>query len=197
MRRSIGALAVAVAAVATLAVPATAAVRDTNDGELPFYARVESGLVLADGDVAMVYFYRPPDCIPDDFNLLDFFDVPRVFSCGPPTTEGFNIWETGPFLDPAPFQSNLSQSGTVPVWFMDTDDYAAAVADGEVTIGELEALDPLVGAASRFREVLHPDGGAKVSMFVVAMRGHLEDGRAFVAKASGVNGNDQVTIKLG
>jgi len=194
--RRITALAVALALIGMVAAPAAASVRDTNAGELPFYARVEPDLVIADGDVAMVYFYRPPGCIPPDFNLLDFFDVPRVFACGPPTTDGFNIWETEPFLDPAPYQSNLHGLGAVPVWFVDTSGYMAAISDGELTIGELESLDPLVGAASLFTEVLHPDGGANVSKFAVRMKGHLDDGRSFLANISRVNGNDQVNITI-
>lgn len=195
--RRITALAAASALIGMLAAPAAAGVRYTEAGELPFYARVEPDLVIADGDVAMVYFYRPPDCIPAEFNLLDFFDVPRVFSCGPPTTEGFNIWETEPFLDPAPYQSNLHGLGAVPVWFVDTSDYTAAISDGELTIGELESLDPLVGAASGFTEVLHPDGGAKVGKFAVRMKGHLDDGRPFLANVSRVNRNNQVNITIG
>ena len=28
-------------------------------------------------------FYRPPGCILPEFNLITFFNVPRVFDCGP------------------------------------------------------------------------------------------------------------------
>jgi hypothetical protein len=57
----------------------------------------------------MIYFYRPPVCIPDEFNLLDFFDFSgAAFACGPPTIEGLTLWETGILVDPAPFFSKLS-----------------------------------------------------------------------------------------
>jgi hypothetical protein len=47
-----------------------------------------------------------------------------------------------------------------------------------VTIGELEALDPLMGVARRFTETLHPEG-ANNSLLVVNATGTLEDGRSF------------------
>ena len=90
-------------------------------------------------------FYRPAGCIPENFNLLSFFDPPRVFGCGPMTVEAFAIWENGPGLDPAPRQGRPRGLGAVPIWFVRTEDYVAASADGVVTIGELEALDPLMG----------------------------------------------------
>ena len=41
----------------------------------PFYARVGYQLLERDGWVA-IPFYRSPDLVPADFNLLDFFHVP-------------------------------------------------------------------------------------------------------------------------
>jgi hypothetical protein len=56
-----------------------------------------------------------------------------------------------------------------------------------LTIGELSALDPLVGHATHFNEVLHPDplpaiggGGNPVSKIIINAQGRLdEDGRRF------------------
>jgi hypothetical protein len=131
--------------------------------------------------------------VPEAFNLLDFFDVPGAFLCGPPTTDGFSIWETGPFLDPAPYQVKLQGRGAVPVWFLSTEEYVAAVSDGELTIGDLEALNPLKGTASQFNEVLHPLEVANVTKLIVRMKGHLDDGRQFQANSvsvgDGVNQN--------
>ena len=43
------------------------------------------------GEWAAIPFYRPADCIPADFNLLDFFD-PAAFAC-PSYVSGFEIWK--------------------------------------------------------------------------------------------------------
>ena len=72
------------------------------------------------------------------------------------TVEGFTIWETGPGLDPAPMHSRYLGLGAVPMWFVRTADYLAARADGVLTIGEVEALDPLMGHARLFGQVQHP-----------------------------------------
>jgi hypothetical protein len=85
-------------------------------GELPAYARIVTGT----GEWTPVIFYRPIDCIPENFNLLNFFDPPRVFACGPMTVDGFAIWETGPGLDPAPIHSRYRGLGEVPIWFVRT-----------------------------------------------------------------------------
>jgi hypothetical protein len=66
-----------------------------------------------------------------------------------PRLEVVRLWETGPGLDPGPIQSRYRGLGAVPVWFVRTEDYLAATADGVLTIGELEALDPLMGAGNQ------------------------------------------------
>lgn len=163
--------------------PSTAAVRDPNGGDVPFYARIEpGGFAISDGGLTMIYFYRAPECVPGDFNLLDFFDIPGAFLCELPlTTEGFTIWETGVFVDPAPFFSKLSGLGAVPVWFVPTSDYDDAISDGELTIGELEGLNPLKGTADQFNEVLKPSEVDNIPRLVVRLKGHLDDGRPFRA----------------
>ena len=165
----------AAAAIALGVVPgaASAQVR-VEPQQLPFYARAVTGT----GEWTPVIFYRPAGCIPESFNLLSFFDPPRVFGCGPMTVEAFAIWENGPGLDPAPRQGRQRGLGAVPIWFVRTEDYVAASADGVVTIGELEALDPLMGVAHRFTETLHPEG-ANNSLLVINATGELQDGRSF------------------
>jgi len=100
--------------------------------------------------------YRDPSCVPADFNLLDFFDIPRAFGC-PLAVQGFEIWQHGPGQEPAPIQVVESQGlGVVPVWFVSPSEYESATADGVLTIGELRALPSLqTGAADSFQEVLH------------------------------------------
>lgn len=181
------ALALAPILVSVLAVfvgagTAQAAVRQTIPEEQPgppFYARIISQ-VPGTEDQSAVVFYRDPACIPPDFNLLQFFDIPRAFGC-PLTVEGFVIWKNGPPpVDFAPIQQQLFGLGAVPVWFVSTADLNAATADDVLTIGELAALPSLVvGTASFFHETLHPTEGARVPMIEMNARGTLSDGRTF------------------
>jgi hypothetical protein len=164
------------AAIGLGVVPATAPAQVRVDPQqLPFYARIVTGT----GEWTPVIFYRPADCIPENFNLESFFDPPRVFACGPMTVDAFAIWETGPGLDPAPRQGRQRGLGAVPIWFVRTEDYLAALDDGVLTIGELEALDPLMGHARLFTETLHPEPPAENGLLVVNAKGTLQDGRSF------------------
>lgn len=161
-------------------------------GQVPFYPRIERGAVMHDGEWAMVYFYRPTECIPADFDLLDFFhlpseDDPGAFACGPPTADGVGYWENGPETDPAPVKMALDGMGAVPVWFVNTDEYRAA-RQGGLTIGELESLELRKGTASEFHEILAPGFALSVSA-----SGTLEDGTAFLAQHRGVKGEPEVT----
>jgi hypothetical protein len=66
-----------------------------DDGDVPFYARIEPHAILHTDDWAFVVCYRPPGCVPSTFNLLDFFDIPAAFACQPPTINGFLIVADG------------------------------------------------------------------------------------------------------
>lgn len=180
MRRSLIAV-VAVMAIALGLVPGTASAQSPRKREapspLPFYARSVTGIGEA---WSAVIFYRPVKCIPRDFNLLAFFDPPRVFECGPMTVETFAVWENGPGQAPfAPRQARARGLGAVPIWFVRTEDLDRAESDGVLTIPELEALDPLMGHASFFTETLHPSEAVKNVLLAVNARGTLEDGRSF------------------
>lgn len=172
-----------VAAAAALAVGLSAqgAYADVNltvPGEspgVPAYARVEQPGVFHTDEWAVVPFYRLPTCVPEDFNLMSFLDVPRAFGC-PLTVAGHEVWDNGPGQEPAP---NLAVvHGTdVPIWFASWPEMQAALSDGVLTIGELSALDSLVtGTADRYQEVLQPDPGG---LIVINARGTLSDGRSF------------------
>lgn len=148
-----------------------------DDGNLPFYARIERGEILHTEEWAFVVFYRPPECVRADFNLLDFFDVPAAFGCKPPTTDGFVIMADGANT---PLQSKLRGLGAVPVWFVRWPELSAAVTDGPLTITELANLPSLMtGSASFYTETLHPYGGAQVSKLTLVGSGTLQDGRSF------------------
>ena len=153
----------------------------------PFYLRDLQGT----GEWSVVYFYRPVRCVPRDFNLELFFDPPRAFGCGPMTVDTFAVWETGPGQDPfGPRQARARGLGEVPFWFVRTEDLLLASSDGVYTLSDLEALDPLMGTANFFTEVLHPGGAVENPLLVVNARGTLEDGRSFTVHLSITFGNE-------
>jgi len=171
-------------------------------GGVPGYARVETvdGHVLVpnDGTWAAVVFFRQPSCVPEDFNLLDFFDVPRVFGCEL-AVEGFEIWRNGPLAgDLAPIQAVSFGLGAVPVWFVRSDELEDNVGDGVLTIGELEECVSLQqGLASYFKETLHPSGGARQSKVEITARGALPDGGAFFLQVEATHNElKHVTIQF-
>jgi hypothetical protein len=145
-------------------------------------------------DWAAISFYRNPDCVPEDFNLLGFFDAPRAFDCVL-TVEGFEIWRHGPWAgDPAPIQTESFGLGAVPIWFVPWGELERAIgesgAPGEkhLMLGELEDLSSLLkGSASYFRETLHPSQPGRQTKTQIVARGTLEDGRAFFFQVSETN----------
>jgi hypothetical protein len=163
---------------------AGAAERSENT-PVPFYARIEHAVIIHDATWAAVVFYRPPSCVRAGFNLLDFFDVPAAFGCGPMAVEGFTVTKTPPL----PVQSLLRGLGEVPVWFVDWSELQAAVADHVLTISELAALPSLrEGAATFYHETLHPTGGAKQNKLTLVASGALTAGGDFFLQASEVEG---------
>jgi hypothetical protein len=144
----------------------------------PFYARV--GMQFFDnGKWLAIPFYRPPECVPPDFNLLEFFHFPGpagpgAFAC-PVLMSGRLLIEADAPLGTFPRKVWL-QGGNVPVWFVASDLFAAAAADGQLTIGELESLQPLKGVAS-YHEMLQPRD--EDHLIIIVSHGKLEDGRAF------------------
>ena len=133
--------------------------------------------VIQDGEWAAIPFYRPPECVPLDFNLLGWFD-PDMPDC-PLLVEGFVVFP-GTAPTGFPRSSQLRGLGEVPVWFVRWDELQAAMADGELTILELASLDSLItGTASTYEEQLHYQPPHRVSQSTVAARGTLEDGRSF------------------
>lgn len=170
--------------------PASEPVRIESGGEVPFYARFGENETFSDGEWAVIVFYRPPDCIPADFNLNQFFhfpgdDSPGAFGCAPPTTTGIETWLNGPQVDPAPLVAEVTGRGAVPVWFVAAPELEAAMADGEVTIGELaEAPSLLTGNAATYTELLHPSQSNAAPLIQFAAQGALEDGSPFAVDVS-------------
>ncbi len=156
-----------------------------SGGGVPAYARIESlpsgdVLVHNDGVWAAITFYRDPECVPGDFNLLDFFDAPRAFGCTL-TVEGFEIWRNGPWAgDSGPIQTVSYGLGNVPIWFVEMSDLESAISDGVLTVGELEGLPSLMkGSALFFRETLHPSNAAQQTKTQIVAQGILDEGGSF------------------
>lgn len=164
-----------------LLVPSTSALANVRveGGNVPFYARFDPniGELYYDEGLVAIAFYRPPTCIPADFNLLDFYDEPRAFDCSPQTTEGFEIWKNGPGIDPLPELTELHGLGDVPVWFASLPKLQAEMADGSLTIGDLTALNPMIGSASYFHETLR--FGIDLGTLEINARGKLSNGQIF------------------
>ncbi len=166
-----------------------------EDPGMPFYARVElmPPYVFNDGEWAAIIFYREPSCVPDNFNLIRFFDVPGAFFC-PHTVQGTSLWESSNMMIP-PKIINMTELASVPVWFVPWEAVKSeANAGGVITRAGLEATPGLVkGYASRYRERLHPhpdfagQGGNKNAKMIVTAKGALEDGRDFGLQISWIN----------
>jgi hypothetical protein len=159
----------------------------TENEPLPFYARVLTHIFPGNQDAtwAGVSFLRPPSCVPENFNLLDFFDIPGAFSCEPMTVENFTI-RKDPFLPP-PFQFIVHGLGDVPVWLVDADDMEAAISDSVLTIGELEAIPSLVkGHATVYNEMVQ-SAPREPRQVTLTASGELDDGRTFHINGGGKN----------
>jgi hypothetical protein len=180
---------------------AQAAVRVAlTSADMPFYARFERDLIHTDGEWAAVAFYRPPACVPADFNLLDFFDAPAAFGCNAPVPYliGFAVFKNVPpgvpplesGLTPIQSETKLAPGQSMPVWFVRWSELEAAIEDDHLTIGELEALPSrLKGQAAFYTETLHPlsgpgGQGAQQTMTSIVASGILEDGRKFTYMAT-------------
>jgi len=185
--------------MAMLASPqvAFANTRFGDGGDLPLYARLERSGIFGDGQWVAVVFYRPPECIPVTFNLLDLFDFENAWFCGPPTTDGFFVFKD-PAVNPTPMQQVLHGRGAVPVWFVSHAEYVGAIADDTLTIGELASLPSRrIGYASFFHETLHPYGGSQMSHLEYDAHGVLEDGTSFHVHVAATEARFDVNIKFG
>ena len=144
---------------------------DTNFGFSPMYARIMDNL---ESEYVPVLFYRNPECVNPDFNLLLYYDVPAAFMCLPLTVEGFAIFEdreTNPF-DP-PVQSKLI-GNSVPFVFIERATYDLIAADG-LTIDDLRDYG-IWGTATSYKEVLQP---TPPGLLNIVAEGTRDDGVTF------------------
>jgi hypothetical protein len=156
-----------------------------DDPGPPYYARIRHGFVIHTDQTAAIVFYRSPSCVPPNFNLLNLFNPPAAFGC-PLTVEGFAVFDQAPPPQgSSPKQAKTYGLGNVPVWFVSWPELQGAIADGLLTIGELQGLPSLqVGSAAFFRETLHPTESAQVPKLSIVARGTLSTGQAFFLQVS-------------
>lgn len=149
---------------------------------LPFWSRTDIIPIL--NGYGVIYFYvEDPEIIPADFNLLTFFDIRALehkFA-----VEVFEIFaDTNDIL---PFKVHLIGKGSVPFWFITEEKLALAIADGILTMTELESLNPIKGFATHFAEDLHPVemqelgiiGGHRYPRLTAEAKGELLEGGTF------------------
>lgn len=175
---------------------------------IPAYARFE--LLIPNFDLpnnrqwAAIVFYRDPSCVPSNFDLGGFFDLPGpsglgAFAC-PLLIEGHEIWRNGPGLDLAP-QYVLSRNAVpeLPVWFVRWQELSAAIEDGDLTMNELRGMASLNRAKARwFEERLYPNDGADHPGISLRAEGGLEFGGSFKLAWDYANFGevDQVKIRM-
>lgn len=172
-------------------------VRVENGDGPPFYARFGENETFGNNEWVAIVFYRDPNCVPDGFNLNQFFDFPGetgpgAFGCQPPTTDVVEYWQGEPGSGPAPAVSEMTGRGAVPVWFFSRADIDAANSDGVVTITELEGLaSRRVGSATTFTEYLKPSQSNAAPIIQFMAKGALDDGGDFLVDVS--YGDPEVT----
>jgi hypothetical protein len=194
---TVAAQASPVARAAQAAVPTTGMVKrrfPAEDPGIPIYMRLERSLdqVFRDGDWIVIPIYRDPTAIPPTFNLLTYFDPPGPGGPGafaaPLRIEGHYMVEADAPLGTFP-RIAISRGDAVPVWFVRREALAAAMADGVLTIGDLVALSPLRGTATRYAETLRPR--VDEHLVVIDASGRLDDGRHFTVHVTHVGDRSQ------
>jgi hypothetical protein len=108
-----------------------------EDPGIPIYGRV--GPILNQffiaGDHLVIPFYRNPVCIPDSFNLLNYYDPPAAFGCELMVQGSFVIEKDA---EEGQFPIMAYTSGTeVPVWIVDWAGFQSLMEEGTVTIVDL------------------------------------------------------------
>lgn len=114
----------------------------------PWYADISREFIPTDGKWVSIVFWREPTSVPEDFNLLDWLDIPRVFSA-PLLLEGKEWWTSD---SPPPIRIRMANIDIVPVYFVRLEELEYEIADDVLTLAELEAFSSLrVGYADHVR----------------------------------------------
>jgi hypothetical protein len=129
-----------------------------DDPGPPFYARIAvlgpDILLMESNGTVVIPMMRQVECIDPEFNLLDLYHVPNGFFC-PLTLTGRGLIEPNAPMGTFPVIA-YGAGSDMPVWFADSGLLANAMADGVLTLPELEALNPKKGVASRYEEYNKP-----------------------------------------
>lgn len=145
---------------------------------VPFYT---SGYEDPDSGWAATIFYRPPEWVPDDFNLLEQSLHP-IFNIDPDCplfVEGFGLREKGAVV-PRLQMLRKVEGAQMPVYFCHLEDLYPALADGHITVGDLEAMDSLlVGWVDSYSELIQPADASGQFQIEVRASGVLEGGGRF------------------
>ena len=137
---------------------------------LPFWARMGAGAPLGipfTDKYGIVFFYveEPALWVDPNFNLLNFFQFPGPSGPGPfnpliPWAIEGDLWFVAgadPNFD-VPFMSHYKAKDVVTFWIITREQVEVLFDEGEITILDLLACDPMVGEAAIFNEVLRPWG---------------------------------------
>jgi hypothetical protein len=171
---------------AAVAQPIILSLPDDSPGP-PIYAAIARFFMNTDGEWVAIELVRERGCIPPDFNLMQFSDIPRAFGCHL-TIGGTEWWypedlADGPWthVPPLPFQARLVGQPGMLMYFVKLSELNATIADGILTIGELENLPSfLKGHIDSYLQVQHNSNlGQAPGHSDTTSRGRLEDGRSF------------------
>jgi len=158
-----------------------------TDGRLPMWARMASGSpnvipTTNDNKYGVIIFYvTDPSLIPDGWNFFpDNWRALKAFTLD----EQFIPYEVSNWFLPdyqAPHHYHLKGKGDIIIWIITYEQVLQLLDNESITIPELAALDPLVGHATSYNEVLRPyGGGAPVFGGEFNAKGWLEGGGKFI-----------------
>lgn len=127
-----------------------------SDPGIPIYARVGPILnqFFVSDDQLVIPFYRNPECIPETFNLLNYYDPPVAFGCDLMVGGQFVIEQNA---EEGAFPIMAYTTGeSVPFWIVEWSKFQPYIEEGSITIAQIEALNPIKAAAEKFEEYLSP-----------------------------------------
>jgi hypothetical protein len=110
--------------------------------------------VLETNGKVFIPFVRKPGCTNKDFNLLELFDTPSCYECAL-TVTGSLLIEKNATRETMPAISYTKGKSDMEMWIVDSAKLKNAMADGKLTIGELESLGPLK-ATGQYEEYFVP-----------------------------------------
>lgn len=158
------------------------------EGRLPMWARMAAGSpnvipTTNDQQYGVIIFYvsDPSAVIPDDWNFYpdNWLAIPALF-----IDEQYITYENTSWFLPGfdtPHHYHLTGNGDVILWIITYEQVLQLLDNESITIPELEALEPLVGHAVSYNEILRPyGGGAPVLGGEFNAKGWLEGGGKFI-----------------